>query len=128
MSQKQYLNEEKYQKMKKIFQTFYLILAIVGIGMVIAGIILLVKNNSVDYINLEKIIAYLLILVGVVLTGMSLADLFRHTFTRDIQSYYVQQQMPLAQEGIENMAPSVGVAAKEISKGIKEGLNEVDKK
>ena len=128
MSQKQYLNEEKYQKMKKIFQTFYLILAIVGIGMVIAGIILLVKNNSVDYINLEKIIACLLILVGVVLTGMSLADLFRHTFTRDIQSYYVQQQMPLAQEGIEKMAPSAGVAAKEISKGIKEGLNEVDKK
>jgi len=41
---------------------------------------------------------------------------------REINAFYAQQQIPVAQEGIEKMAPSVGNAAKEIAKGIKEGL------
>ncbi len=32
--------------------------------------------------------------------------------------------MPIAKEVIEKIAPSVGVAAKEIAKGIKEGLKD----
>ena len=38
-----------------------------------------------------------------------------------------QQQMPVAKESIEKMAPSAGVAAKEIAKGVKKGLKEEDK-
>ena len=49
---------------------------------------------------------------------------------REITAYTVQQTMPLAQEGIEKMAPTVGSAAgtigKELAKGIKEGINEAD--
>lgn len=127
MNQKQYLSEERYQKVNKVFKTFYLILAIIGVGMIVGGIILLVKNNSVDYVNMEKIIAFILLIVGIALTILSLGDLFRHAFTRDITAYYAQQQMPLAQEGIEKMAPSVGVAAKEIAKGIKEGIKDEEK-
>ena len=39
-------------------------------------------------------------------------------------AYQVQQGMPIAQEGIEKMSPSMGNAAKEITQGIKEGLSE----
>jgi len=49
---------------------------------------------------------------------------------REITAYTVQQTMPLAQEGIEKMAPTVGSAigtvGKELAKGIKEGINEAD--
>lgn len=43
---------------------------------------------------------------------------------REIVAFSAQQIMPVAQEGIEKMAPSAGVAAKEITKGIKEGLKD----
>lgn len=50
---------------------------------------------------------------------------------REITAYTTQQIMPLAQEGIQKMAPTVGNAmgtiGKELAKGIKEGLNEADK-
>lgn len=49
---------------------------------------------------------------------------------RKIMAYQVQQVMPIAKEGIEKMAPSLGKAgatiSKEISKGIKEGLKDDD--
>ena len=43
---------------------------------------------------------------------------------RKIAAFGTQQAMPIAQEGIEKMAPSVGKAAKEISKGVKEGIDD----
>ena len=58
---------------------------------------------------------------------------------RNIMAYGMQQTMPVMQEGIEKMAPSIGKAgksmakemapvygdiAREITKGIKEGLKE----
>lgn len=61
---------------------------------------------------------------------------------REIMAYGVQQVMPVAQEGIEKMAPTIGKAgasmakemapvygdiAKEISRGIKEGLKDEEK-
>ena len=124
MENKQYLTEERYQKTNKKFKIFYLVLSIIGVGMIIGGIILLVKNNSVDYVNVEKMIAFILLIIGIALTILSLSDLFRHAFTRDIAAYYAQQQMPIVQEGIEKVAPSVGVAAKEIAKAVKEGIKE----
>lgn len=61
---------------------------------------------------------------------------------REILSFTAQQVMPVAQEGMEKMAPTIGKVgkeitkemapaygevAKEISKGIKEGLNDKEK-
>ena len=46
---------------------------------------------------------------------------------REVNAFIVQQSMPIAKEGIEKMAPSAGVAAKEIAKGIKEGLKDEEK-
>ena len=127
MENNKYLNEERYQKFNKTFKILYLILSLIGIGMIIGGIILLVSNKSVDYFSIEKLIGCALIVVGIALSILSIGDLLRHTFTRDIVSYYAQQQMPIAKEGIEKISPSVGVAAKEIAKGVKEGLNDNQK-
>lgn len=50
---------------------------------------------------------------------------------REITAYTTQQVMPLAQEGIQKMAPTVGSAigtiGKELVRGIREGINEADK-
>lgn len=52
---------------------------------------------------------------------------FSITHRREIMAYSAQQMMPIAEEGVEKMAPTVGRVAKEVAKGIKDGLNE-DKK
>lgn len=46
---------------------------------------------------------------------------------REIATYATQQVMPLAQEGIEKMAPTIGRAAGKIAKDIKQGINEANK-
>lgn len=43
---------------------------------------------------------------------------------REITAFQVQQVMPVAQEGIEKMSPTMGNAAKEIAKGVKEGMKD----
>lgn len=46
---------------------------------------------------------------------------------REIAAFGVQQTMPIAKEGIDEMAPTIGNAVGEIAKGIKKGLNDADK-
>lgn len=47
---------------------------------------------------------------------------------REITAFTAQQVMPVAKEGIDEMAPTIGNVAKEISKGIKDGMkNNSDK-
>ena len=44
---------------------------------------------------------------------------------QDIYSlFHAQQVMPVAKEGIDEMAPTIGEAAGKIAKGIKKGLDE----
>lgn len=45
---------------------------------------------------------------------------------REIMAFTVQQTMPVVQEGAEKFAPTMGTVAKEVTKGIKEGINEAD--
>lgn len=74
--------------------------------------------------------------------GMIALGLYTTSKRREILSYQAQTVMPVAQEGLEKMAPTIGKAgasiakemapvygdiAKEISKGIKEGLKEEEK-
>ena len=46
---------------------------------------------------------------------------------RHILAFTTQQVMPVAKEGIDEMAPTIGNAAGEIAKGIKEGLKDEEK-
>lgn len=73
----------------------------------------------------------IMIYVGICVIGGTLlisGIIFIIAKKRDIAAFSMQQTMPLAQEGIEKMSPTVGKAAgtigKEIAKGISEGIKE----
>ena len=65
---------------------------------------------------------------GLFLTVVGLIVRFVIGNRREITAYTTQQVMPVAQEGIEKMAPTVGNAVgtigKELAKGITEGIEE----
>ncbi len=91
------------------------------------------KEISKNYIFIS-VLGGMLIIAG---CGIALS-IYLIAKRRDIAAFTIQQTMPLAQEGIEKMAPTVGNAvgtigksiAKGITSGIKEGLKdeETDKK
>ena len=81
--------------------------------------------NSFDSIPFYMIGGFI-----IVASGMISFAIFMFAKRREIMAFTAQQVMPVAQEGIEKMAPTVGNAmgtiGKEIAKGIKEGINEAD--
>lgn len=85
-------------------------------------------NTAINGINKAKYAGYYMgggfvIFVTLMISG----SLYLISKRREITAFTVQQTMPLAKEGIEKMAPTVGGAVKEVTKGVKEGLNESDK-
>ena len=115
MNKKEYLNEEQYQENKKKFNKIGTILLIVGIMMLLFGFIMT--------FGFGKSRLFIFAVIGMAIVGFGIqAKLLSNG--REINAYLTQQQMPIAQESIEKLAPSAGVAAKEITKGIKEGLKE----
>lgn len=90
--------------------------------------------DSAKYVPFYIIGAFIIIA-----SSMIAGAIYMITKRREIAAFTIQQTMPLAQEGIEKMAPTVGKAgasivkemapvygdiAKQISKGIKEGLKD----
>ena len=82
-----------------------------------------------------------LVISAFMFPGMIALMLFITAKRRSIMAFSAQQAMPVAQEGIEKMAPTIGKAganiakemtpvygdiAKEVAKGIKEGINEAN--
>lgn len=78
----------------------------------------------------------------IISTCMIAGSIYMFSKRREMLAFSAQQIMPVAQEGLEKMAPTIGKAgasvakemapaygniAKEISKGIKEGINEANK-
>lgn len=126
-NQKEYLNEEKYQKVnKKVNKTGTILLVIGGLMVVSAIVIFIVFLGILKKPALASIGGPLLVF-GLGFAGFGgQAKFLGHA--REINAYMAQQQMPVAKEGIEKMAPSMGVAAKEIAKGVKEGLKEDEDK
>ena len=65
--------------------------------------------------------------LAILATVMEFGFIYAVANGREINSFYSQQQIPVAKEGIEKMAPAVGNAAEEIARGIKEGLKDEEK-
>ena len=86
-------------------------------------------SNAVNGVNRAKYAGFYMIGGFVIITSLMISGaLYLVSKKREITAFTVQQTMPIAQEGIEKMAPSVGGAVKEVAKGIKEGINEADNK
>ena len=152
MQKKEYLNEENYhntnQKVKKIgtiLMIVGLILAGLGIVLVLGGFLGFsgqifngIENGPQGVSGSDLFAGFgsfaiggFLIGPGVMCTFIGLIMRFVIGNRREIMAYTTQQVMPVAQEGIEKMAPTIGNAtgtiAKSIAKGIKEGLKDEEK-
>ncbi len=149
MEQNKYLNEEQYQQnVKKLKKTGKIVL-IVGIGMLILGAVFLVlgftgfgktgiRAASDVGLNPEQTakgvlggfgmfaLGGFLDTFGLFVTGIG-AMLMTMAHRREIIAFTTQQVVPVAKEGINEMSPTMGNAAREIAKGIKKGINEANK-
>ena len=155
MDNKEYLSEEEYQKNAKKLKKVGLIVLIIGIVVLVVGTILAIVGlvgfgNSPmqafgsDYVDegvvrgvagsamknmVVMIIGSLLSMVGLGTSAVGGILMFV-AHGREIKSFTTQQVMPIAQEGIDKMTPTVSNAAesvaKSVSKGIAEGKKEAN--
>lgn len=147
MENKEYLNEQRFQQNNaKVKKTGKILLAL-GITILIISIILLVSgflgtgnsamnsfNSSNNTLDMNGVFGNIGLFalggfmspIGFLLTFAGGVILFI-AHRREITAYTVQQVMPIAQEGIEKMTPTISKAAGEIAKGVKQGLKEADK-
>jgi len=84
-------------------------------------------ENSLDKDTSWLVVFYIFGGFIIIVTFMISGFIYSTAHGREINAFYAQQQIPIAQEGMEKMAPSMGNAAKEIAKGIKQGLNDEEK-
>ena len=153
MEKKEYLNEEQYLKTANKLKSLGKTVLIVGVVGLILGLVLTIVGllgfgkTATDTIgsfdsNPTGVVGGALGSIGLLILG-GFIDFVGFTATaagavilviahkREITAFTVQQTMPLMQEGVEKITPTVsnaaGSIAKEISKGIQEGKNEAEK-
>ena len=128
MNNKEYLNEEKYKKVKKVLITIGCISLIIGIGLFIGSFFVKVpamgQEGWFEASKLQSKLRFVAFPFGFMIPLMT----FFIAFRREMTAFSAQQVMPVAKEGINEMAPTIGNVAGEIAKGIKNGLNESEKK
>ena len=137
-----YLNEEKYQKTNKGIKIVGLIIMLVGITLLGVGIFKIVKADDM----FKTSGAMFIIIPGIFFTILGCMICFLLGNRRQIMAYQMQEMMPLMHESMEQMrpmmkenleymtpvmqehmqqmAPTYGEVAKEVAKGVKEGLEE----
>lgn len=92
------------------------------------------KRNSINsefnkkFDSYDSLPFYMFGTFVIIATCMISLSIYMITKRREIMAFTTQQVMPVAQEGIEKMAPTIGTVAKEITKGIKQGLNDDENK
>ena len=157
MENEKYLSEERYQRTNAKVKSVGKTLLIIGIILLVAGLIVIIlgfvgfgntftngiQSAETDIANESQIVkgtfgsigitalGGFINMIGFILTaagGIMMITAHR----REITAYTMQQTMPVAQEGIEKITPTVANAAESIaqsiSKGIKDGMKDEDKK
>lgn len=96
----------------------------------ISGLDLEYSDFNKEFDSFDSIPFYMIGGFIIAASGMIAFSIFMFAKRREILAFSAQQVMPVAQEGIEKMAPTVGNAVgtigKSLAKGIKEGINEAD--
>ena len=122
MENKEYLNEKKFQKNNKKVKIAGRLLILIGLSMLAVGIFTIVKFATQN--SPKALIGGPLIVFGFFITNVGLMLRFFIGNARGISAYMAQQQIPVVKEEVEEMSPTMGNAAKEIAKGVKEGLSD----
>lgn len=82
-------------------------------------------NATKDKIERSKFIPFYMIGAFIIISSCMISGfIFLITKRREMAAFSAQQMMPVVQESAEKMAPTLGNVAKEIAKGVKEGLDE----
>ena len=156
MEKKEYLSEEEYQNNSKKLKKIGLIVLIIGIVVLVIGTIMSIVGfigfgNSPmqamgsDYVDSGVVQSVagsamknmVILIIGSILSMIGLGVgavggiIMFIAHGREIKSFTTQQVMPIAQEGIDKMTPTVsnaaGSIAKSVTKGIEEGKKEAVK-
>lgn len=157
MENEKYLSEERYQRNNQKVKSVGKVLLIIGIVTLVISFIMIILgfmgfgNTAVSSIGSESFdngtmqktasgifgsfglfaIGGFINTIGFALTAAGGITMFI-AHRREITAYTTQQVMPVAQEGIEKITPTVanaaGSIAQSISKGIQEGKKEADNK
>ncbi len=153
MDNKEYLSEERYQKNNQIVIIVGKIVLVLGIIILVISFIILIlgftgfgntyttgiesaETGSINNSQMAKgafgsiglfALGGFMNVFGFGLTAVGGIIMFI-ALRREITAYTTQQVMPVAQEGIEKITPTVsnaaGSIAQSISKGIKDGMKE----
>ena len=134
----EYLSEAEYQKINKKIKIAGVIVIILGFCLLCAGIFISASASQMEVPNrndpnwFEASLAQqelrgsgnnmIASSVFIMITGCSIR--FRTANQRKIKAYQAQEKMPIAQESITKMAPTMGTAAREIVSGIKEEFSD----
>ena len=139
MAKKEYLSEEEYQKNNKKVKIAGTIIIAIGLCIICAAVYTLISASRMNVpdsmwdpnwfeystAQMEKESTGMFMLIpGIFVTVVGCMVRFVVANQRSIMAYQAQQAMPIAKEGIEKMSPTLGTAAKEIAKGVKEGMSE----
>ena len=124
MTKTDYLNEEKYQKTKKVLIAIGCTSLVIAAGLLIASFFIKVPSMGEEgWFEAETLQSHLRFSAfpfGLMIPMIT----FFLAFGREILAFSAQQTIPVTKEAVDEMAPTAGKAAKEIAKGIKEGLKD----
>lgn len=82
-------------------------------------------NSTISSMSKSKSIPFYMFGVFIIIvSGMISLSIYLFAKSREITAFTTQQVMPIAKEGLDKIAPTVGNAAKEIAKGITAGIEE----
>ncbi len=122
-----YLNEEKYQKVKKVLKIIGFLSIAVGVTLLIISFIIKTPKMGepgwYDSETRKQMLRALAFVFGLMIPMVTLSI----AYGREIASFQMQQHMPIAQESIKTMAPTVGQAGKEIAKEMAPAYGEIAK-
>ena len=122
---KEYLNEENYQKANNKVKWAGRIAIIIGLSMIFIGIFVIKVPDMGDEGWFESSSTRMfLIFPGIFITIVGCMIRFIVANRRAILAYQLQQIRPIAEEGVEKATPVASKAAKEVAKGVTEGIKE----
>ena len=82
-------------------------------------------NSTKDSISKAKYVPFYMFGAFIIIASCMISgSIYMFAKRREITAFTAQQVMPVAQEGIEKMAPTVGNAAGSIAQGITKGIKE----
>lgn len=84
-------------------------------------------NSTRDSIAKSKYISFYIFGAIIIIATFGISgSIYIFTKRREIAAFTVQQIMPVTQEGIEKMSPTIGNAAETIARGITKGIKDSD--